>query len=171
LLGVALIVAAVIAPWSLDDRRAPRVAQQSTTDVTTARSTTRQTTTTTTTKRAATTPARSAVTSTRRGCSRAPGPFVRLVRSALAFPGAGKLETAWLVRSRGGYYLAARIVPPGRTRPVAGIGVWAAQSVSANAQVVAVNATAAAYSDWRRADTPLSAAARASVALARGCLD
>jgi hypothetical protein len=138
----------------------------------TSQSTTGRSTTTGATRHAAaTTTTRSPVASRRQGCSKPPATFVRLVRSGLAFPGAGKLETPWLLRSRGGYYLAARIVPPGRARPVTGIGVWAAPSTSANAQVVAVNRTAAAYSDWRRADTPLSAAARASVARARGCLD
>ena len=173
LLAVAVIVA-FIATRNSDDQTARRSADQSTTAGTTTgtswATTGRSTTTGATKHPAATTTTRSPVTSPGPGCSRAPATFVRLVRSGLAFPGVAKLQSAWLVRSRGGYYLAARIVPPGRTRPVTGIGVWAAPSVSANAQVVAVNATAAAYSDWRRADTPLSAAARASVVLARRCL-
>jgi hypothetical protein len=171
--GVAFIVGAIVVPGSSDDRTASRTPDRRTTAGTITRSSpsTTRYTATTTKRPAATTPAHSSVTRPRRGCSKAPATFVRLVRSGLAFPGAGKLETPWLVRSRGGYYLAARIVPPDRTRPVTGIAVWAARSISANAQVVAVNKTAAAYSDWRRADTPLSAPARASVALARGCLD
>jgi hypothetical protein len=170
--GVAFIVGAIVVHGSSDDRTASRSPNQRTTAgaITGPSRGTIRHSTTTAKQPVATTSGRPSAANPSHGCSRPPVTFVRLVRSGLAFPGAGKLQAAWLVRSRGGYYLAARIVPPGRTRPVTGIGVWAARSVSANAQVVAVNKTAAGYSDWRRADTPLSAAARASVVLARGCL-
>jgi hypothetical protein len=103
------------------------------------------------------------------GCRPLASAIVAHVRSGLAFPGPGKLERARFVGRPGAYYLAARIVPPGKRASV-GTGVWAATTLTAGAAVVAVNGTAAAYSDWRRADSPLSAAARRWVARAKRCV-
>jgi hypothetical protein len=103
------------------------------------------------------------------GCGTVSSAVVQHVRSGLAFPGAGRLERGRFVGGPGAYYLAARIVPPGKRSSV-GIGVWATKTLTAGAAVVAVNGTAAAYSDWRRADSPLSAAARGWVARAKLCV-
>jgi hypothetical protein len=110
-----------------------------------------------------------AVTAGRRGCRPAPRLVVAHVASGLAFPGGGALQQARVIAVRRAVYFAARIIPPGNGRPV-GIGVWAMRSLSPTAPVVAVNAAAAGYSDWRRADRPLTAAIRARVRRARSCV-
>ncbi|MFL5963671.1 MAG: hypothetical protein ACJ757_12345 [Gaiellaceae bacterium] len=104
----------------------------------------------------------------RAGCRVPPNAVVRLVQTGLAFPGTGKLERARILRS-GGYYLAARILAPGADTSV-GIGVWVLSDLSKGAAVVAVNKKAAAYSDWRRADAPLSAVARRAVLRTQRCM-
>jgi hypothetical protein len=103
-----------------------------------------------------------------RGCREAPRTIVRLVASGLAFPGPARLEQPRVLRTPRAFYFAARIVPPGKRRPV-GVGVWAMKTLSRNAGVVAVNRAASAYSDWQRADLPLSATTRARVARVRHC--
>jgi hypothetical protein len=103
------------------------------------------------------------------GCRAAPSAVVRHVASGLAFPGPATLADAHVLRAGGAFYLAARIVPPGKRKPV-GIGVWTMKTLTRNATVVAVDRTAAAYSDWQRADLPLSAASRSRVVRVRRCL-
>lgn len=122
----------------------------------------RTTTASTTTERSAAAPASS-------DCKAAPRGLTELVRAGLAFPGHAKLEGAQLLGKPGAYYFAARIIPPGKQAAV-GTGVWAATSRSAKNGVVAVNKVAGSYSDWRRADSPLSAAARRWVARAVYCV-
>jgi hypothetical protein len=103
------------------------------------------------------------------GCTVAPPALTKLVTSGLAFSGPAKLARARVVGHPGAYYIAARIVPPGKHTSV-GTGVWAAVSFSPKNGFVAVNKTADSYSDWRRADTPLNAAARRWTARAIRCV-
>jgi hypothetical protein len=137
--------------------RAPAVVATSAPSATTTRATTTTTRATTTT------------TSPASECKVAPHALTELVRAGLAFPGPAKLERARLVGGPGAYYFAARIVPPGKRASV-GTGVWAASSRSPKNGVVAVNKTAGSFSDFRRADTPLSAAARRWVARSLRCV-
>jgi hypothetical protein len=102
------------------------------------------------------------------GCRVAPRALTTLVLAGLAFPGPAKLLRAHVVGRPGTYYFAAQIVPPGK-RAAVGTGVWTATSLSPKNGVVAVNKTAGAYSDWRRADLPLTPAARRWVARATRC--
>jgi len=105
----------------------------------------------------------------RAGCRVAPLAVVRHVASGLAFPGAATLTQAHVVKTPRAFYFAARIVPPGKHASV-GTGVWVMKTLSPAAVVVAVDKTAAAYSDWQRADLPLSALTRARALRVRQCL-
>ena len=123
----------------------------------------------TTTATLATTPAGVSGGLKRAGCRVAPAAVVRHVASGLAFPGAATLTEAHVLRTPRAFYFAARIVPPGKHTSV-GTGVWVMKTLSPAAVVVAVDRTAAAYSDWQRADLPLSPLTQARALRVRECL-